>query len=284
MLYERGDRHASRRSPPIATTAIGRPGAPTASGFTSSPTARSNRGQPPWGSRQPEPYFDRPIKIYRCRCGRDCARPSSRPTNCIPTRPDEPPEAAKPAPTSREEKADGEQAEAKRRSRSTSPALPRALRKCPCPPAITRTWQSRANGCAGSTRPRSRDKTRARQCLDIANKGDKPETLMEGVRGYEVPADGKKMLIRKQNDLFVVDAVSKAAALKDRQDARRQPGGSEGLDVLRDSDRRVPRGVPGRLAAASRLLLRPRTCTAWTGGRCATSTAAGRTACATAPS
>lgn len=33
--------------------------------------------------------------------------------------------------------------------------------------------------------------------LDIANKGDKPETLLDGVRSYELSGDGKKLLIRK---------------------------------------------------------------------------------------
>src|SRR5437879_5234832 len=55
----------------------------------------------------------------------------------------------------------------------------------------------------------------ALQCLDIANKGDKPDTLMEGATGFEVSADGKKILIRKQNDLLIVDATAKGAGLKD---------------------------------------------------------------------
>ena len=52
---------------------------------------------------------------------------------------------------------------------------------------------------AGPRRARNRRRPRC-ECLDIANKGDKPETLMEGVNGFEVSADGKKMLIRKQDD------------------------------------------------------------------------------------
>jgi tricorn protease-like protein len=55
----------------------------------------------------------------------------------------------------------------------------------------------------------------ALQCLDIANKGDKPDTLMEGATDFEVSADGKKILIRKQNDLLIVDAAAKGTALKD---------------------------------------------------------------------
>src|SRR5207247_6716375 len=53
------------------------------------------------------------------------------------------------------------------------------------------------------------------QCVDINNKGDKPETLMEDVRGFDISLDGKKMLIRKQSEMWVVDASVKAGPLKD---------------------------------------------------------------------
>src|SRR5260370_3058191 len=53
------------------------------------------------------------------------------------------------------------------------------------------------------------------QCVDINNKGDKPETLMEDVRGFEISLDGKKMLIRKQSEMWGVDAAAKAGLLKD---------------------------------------------------------------------
>jgi len=68
--------------------------------------------------------------------------------------------------------------------------------------------------------PETPEKT-ALQCLDIANKGDKPETLMEGVTDYEISADGKKMLVHKQNaelkrnDLWVLDSAVKETAMKD---------------------------------------------------------------------
>ena len=37
----------------------------------------------------------------------------------------------------------------------------------------------------------------ALQCLDIANKGDEPDTVMSEMKNYEISADRKKMLIRK---------------------------------------------------------------------------------------
>src|SRR5262249_19802756 len=46
------------------------------------------------------------------------------------------------------------------------------------------------------------------------NKGDKPETIAEELRSYELSGDGKKMLIRKQNDLYVLDSNIREAAAK----------------------------------------------------------------------
>src|SRR5439155_951081 len=58
------------------------------------------------------------------------------------------------------------------------------------------------------------DKT-ALDCLDISNKPEnKPETLLEGVNGYELSGNGKKLFVRKKDDLFVLDAAMKADALK----------------------------------------------------------------------
>src|SRR5262249_11468376 len=53
------------------------------------------------------------------------------------------------------------------------------------------------------------------QCLDVNNKGDKPETLMEDVRGFEVAAEGKKMMIAKPGEMWGVDAS--AHSLKDQK-------------------------------------------------------------------
>ena len=52
------------------------------------------------------------------------------------------------------------------------------------------------------------------QCLDVANKGEKPETLMEGIGGWQLSADGKKMLLRKGSEFYVVDSSIKEAAAK----------------------------------------------------------------------
>src|SRR4030095_994414 len=52
------------------------------------------------------------------------------------------------------------------------------------------------------------------QCGDIANKGEKPTTILEGVQSYQMSGDGKKFLVRKQNDYYVFDSDVTEAAIK----------------------------------------------------------------------
>jgi tricorn protease len=70
-------------------------------------------------------------------------------------------------------------------------------------------WQSRASG------PNPEADLMG---LAIGNDGDDPVTVVSGIRSSELSADGKKVLVRKGDDLYVVDA--KAAAVRELTDQR----------------------------------------------------------------
>ena len=54
------------------------------------------------------------------------------------------------------------------------------------------------------------DQTSQLECLEITNKPDnKPETLAENITYFEFSGDGKKLLVRKQNDFYIADAATK---------------------------------------------------------------------------
>jgi tricorn protease len=60
---------------------------------------------------------------------------------------------------------------------------------------------------------RTVDNKRALKTMAIENKrGTTPDTFMEDVAGYELTVDGKKVMIRKGSDYYVVDAGAKAPA------------------------------------------------------------------------
>jgi tricorn protease len=52
-------------------------------------------------------------------------------------------------------------------------------------------------------------------CVDIANKGDAPETVLADVKGYEISLNRKKMLVAKGDDFYILDSDVKASALAD---------------------------------------------------------------------
>jgi tricorn protease len=52
------------------------------------------------------------------------------------------------------------------------------------------------------------------ECVAIGNKGDKPETILEGIKTFEVSVDGKKMMVHQKDDLYVLDASVSADIMK----------------------------------------------------------------------
>ena len=168
----------------------------------------------PWGSRQPDPYFDRSIKIYQLALTKGLRSPFEPADELHPDKPEEP------------KKADAQKAgEAEK-----TPAIPKVeidldgianrIQEVPVPAAnYGNLTVAGKRLCWINRDPEAPDKSTL-QCLDIANKGDKPETLMEGVTDFEISADSKKMLVRKQtnpkqSDLWIFDSSIKESALKD---------------------------------------------------------------------
>ena len=52
-------------------------------------------------------------------------------------------------------------------------------------------------------------------CMDIANKGDSPETVLADVKGYEISLERKKLLVAKGEDFLIFDSDAKASTLAD---------------------------------------------------------------------
>jgi len=187
----------------------------------------------PWGSRAPDPYFDKADKIYLLALKKGLRSPFEPPDELHPDAKEEPPKPATDTTKPAEQSKTGETAKPADTAKAADAAKPDAAKtdavkveidldgiasRLQEVPVAAGNYSNLAvvgkRICYVSHDAEDQQKT-AIECLDIANKGDKPDTLMEGVGGFEVSADGKKMLIRKQNDLLVVDAAAKGSALKD---------------------------------------------------------------------
>ena len=84
-----------RRRTPVTSDRVNsrraRPGARTASGCTSSPTATSSRWSAPRGDRaQPEPFFDKPMKMYQVALKKGLRSPFKPADELHPDTPEKP--------------------------------------------------------------------------------------------------------------------------------------------------------------------------------------------------
>ena len=175
----------------------------------------------PWGSRQPEPFFDKQAKVYHV---------SMKPGERSPFAPDDELHPATAEEKKEEKKPDDKKPEEKKETTAPAPApTPAAQGVKPAPPAPAdltgiETRLIEVPLPAGNYRELSTDGKRlyflsgdvstpgppALKTLAIENKSPKPETFAEGVTRYELSMDRKKVLVRKGQDIFVFDAGAKA--------------------------------------------------------------------------
>lgn len=160
----------------------------------------------PWGPRQPDPYFDRPMKIYLIPLKAGTRSPFEPPDELHPpsTEPDKP----------QDKKAnDPDKKESPAATIVDLDGIATRLQEVPVPPGNYSILTAPEKRLCWMNRDRTAGKS-SLQCVDVNNQGDKPETLLEEIRDYQLSGNGKKMLVRKGEDLFVFAANAKEAALK----------------------------------------------------------------------
>ena len=185
--------------------------------FLSNRNLRSVVGGP-WGTRQPEPFFDRQTRVYQV---------SLRPGERSPYQPDDELYVATPQPSagadSLKAKVDSARMAAGRKGgapkQGVAPAAPIAvdlagiatrLMEVPMPPGNYRglSVDGKRLYLLSSTTEVSPKWSLVTFAID--NKSPRPETFMEDVRGFELSMDRKKLLVRKGSDYYVMDAAPKA--------------------------------------------------------------------------
>ena len=190
----------------------------------------------PWGPRQPQPHFDRTVKLYELALQPGQRSPFLPPDELHPDtdkpddKKDDPKQSkvedkaiaksdkVKPDADGRGKDAKGKDAKNKEAKKVPDVKIDFAgvrerLTEVPAPAGnydSLAATEKRLCWMSGTDEP---DPKRAVQCLDIANKGEGPDTLMSEVKGFEVSLDRKKVLLSKEDDFYVVDSDSKGAGL-----------------------------------------------------------------------
>jgi tricorn protease len=189
----------------------------------------------PWGPRQPEPFFDKLTKIYLVALKPDLRSPFEPPDELHPPEKDKDKDKDKkdekktdgPAgkddkPAAKEAKDDKKEgADSKAAGSSTNrpvdveidlAGLSGRVWEVPVPPgnysdlAIN---DKRLFWIAHDTSPEGKAHL---QVLDIGNEEPKPKAFAEDIKGYEMSADGKKLLVHKGENYHVEDAAAAAPA------------------------------------------------------------------------
>ena len=174
----------------------------------------------PWGSRQPEPFFDKQTKIYMV---------SMKPGERSPFQPDDelspPAKEDKPADTTdkkddtKDEKKESPAAAAPAPQQGVKPPAPAAvdltgidtrLVEVPLPAGNYATLSTDGKRLYFMSREVSSTTRPTLKTLAIENKSPKPETFAEEVTSYELSLDRKKLMLRKAQDIFVFDVGAKA--------------------------------------------------------------------------
>lgn len=199
----------------------------------------------PWGPREPQPHFDKTVKIYQLALADGLRSPFLPPDELHPASENEKkteekkPDETKPEEKKTEEnkaagKAAGQKdvkAEDKAATEKKDETKPDEKKSEKKPPEVKIDFHDLASRVTEVPAPAGNDfnlqitdkrlcwmnanderfQHISLQCLDIANKGDGVDTVTGDIKGFEVSADRKKMLIAKGDNFYIYDAEVKSA-------------------------------------------------------------------------
>ncbi|HOC16819.1 MAG TPA: S41 family peptidase [Vicinamibacterales bacterium] len=189
----------------------------------------------PWGSRQPEPYFDKQTKVYALALKKGERSPFQPDDELHPAKKEEAKEPKKeqageekPA-SAKDAKKDvpkGGKKDAAPAGKPDEAAKPAAVPRVeidlegieariveiPVPPGNYSDLSVDGKRLYYVSRDAGRDAKRMLKTFPIDNKKPEAETFAEDIVSYELSQDGKKLLLRKAKDFYVLDAAAKAPA------------------------------------------------------------------------
>jgi tricorn protease len=154
----------------------------------------------PWGPRQPEPFLGAPTKIFAVALRSGVRFPFQPADELMPKEP----EKAKDGEASTKDKPAGASKPATVAVDETG--LASRLFEVPAPAGRLGSLSASDTRLFWVASEPSEDGKSTLYSLEIGPKDPKPKALVAAVKSYELSADGKKLLVRKDNDLFVTDA------------------------------------------------------------------------------
>jgi tricorn protease len=146
----------------------------------------------PWGTRQPEPYFDKPMKIY-CLSLQKGVRSPFKPEDELSEAPGIKDNQDKDSAKEVVIHIDREN-------------IQERIREVPVDPGNLAHLEVNDQALFWIERGESYFSPSHLKAVKIGNKDIKAVTVLEGIRSYEITPNGKKIMVRKGNSFYVLDA------------------------------------------------------------------------------
>lgn len=162
-----------------------------------------SRVRSPWGARQPEPYFTNKTQVYELALTKGLRSAFA------------PKDELLPAKKKKKKKTKSAGDEAKKNAVKVTidfSGIERRIRRLPVPAGNYRALTAGGKQLFWVAMQDSAKRRRDLMTLPIGNDGKKPATLVSGISSYELAAGGGKLLVRKGDDLHVIDAGPKPPA------------------------------------------------------------------------
>jgi len=173
----------------------------------------------PWGSRQPEPFFDRQSRIYETALVKGLRSPFQPGDELAP---EEKKDDDKGKDADKDDKKGGKEAKDVKDDKDKKEKLPHVVieldgliertREVPAPPGNYNGLSTTGKHLYFVSRDAGTERKSALKSLAIENKGAQPETVLEDIKFYDLSLDRKKLLVTKGNDVLVFDASGKPPA------------------------------------------------------------------------
>ena len=163
----------------------------------------------PWGSYQPEPYLDKTTRIYHLPLQKGLRSPFA-PNDELQAPPEDP-----------KKESNGEEEDESEEVVSVEielEGIAERLETVPVPPGNYGSLGVNDKGLFWLSN-RAGERKRSLVGAAFARDDVEVETIAEDVTSYELSADAKKLLLRKTDQLFIVDAAPKKADL-DKKDVK----------------------------------------------------------------
>jgi tricorn protease len=166
----------------------------------------------PWGTRQPEPFFDRLMEVYAVALKAGVRSPFRASTEL---------DSAGTGSTGSTASTGSTGSAAGTPITIQTDGLAQRLERVPVPPGNYGTLTVNGDALFMVSRESGPNANAHLVAVKITNKNPKAEQVVEDIRSYEMSLDGKKLLVRKGTDLYVIDAkTSKATLTEARVDLR----------------------------------------------------------------